>query len=57
MLFGNYSDTEDDASAYAYRPRPGATAADDIAGDVWIDLFVDNSDVSLGSNGFRRLIH
>ena len=37
MLFGNYSDTEDDASAYAYRPRPGATAADDIAGDVWID--------------------
>ncbi len=56
MLFANYEDPDDGASAYAY--YPGSTSSSADAGDVWIDQnSSSNSNVSFGSRGFQTMMH
>jgi len=58
ILFANYVDPDDGAGAYAYYPSPGATASNNVSGDVWVNLnSASNANPALGARGFSTLLH
>lgn len=58
MLFANYTTETDPASAFAFLPTPGATAASNVAGDVWVDISqAENAVPVFGDFGPHVLAH
>jgi serralysin len=56
MLFSNYSDGQEGASAFAY--HPGSTSTSSWAGDVWINSSIGyNGNPTLGNYGGQVLAH
>ncbi len=57
MLFGNYTDGDDGAGAFAY--YPGSTASTAAAGDVWLNTnsIPTGSVISPGSYAFNAIVH
>jgi hypothetical protein len=58
ILFANYNSGQDGASAFAYLPSPSATGANQVQGDVWVNIsLTSNQDVSFGGFGLHTLSH
>ena len=57
MLFGNYTDANDGAGAFAY--FPGSTAGNAQAGDVWLNTnsIPTNSVLDFGAFPFHAIMH
>ncbi|MEQ1755715.1 MAG: M10 family metallopeptidase C-terminal domain-containing protein, partial [Micropepsaceae bacterium] len=57
MLFGNYTDANDGAGAFAY--FPGSTASTAQAGDVWLNTtsISTNSAIDYGSYSYNAIMH
>jgi hypothetical protein len=56
MVIGNYTDATDGAGAFAY--FPGATAAADQAGDVWLNLnAISTTSLPRGSYSYMAIMH
>jgi len=60
ILFGNYTGGSNSASAaFAFSPDPAKTAANELAGDIFINTAISSNTSSLnaGSFGFVTLLH
>jgi serralysin len=58
ILFGNYTNETEPASAFAFLPSPGATGAGSAAGDIWVDISqAENAAPVFGDFGPHVLAH
>ncbi len=58
ILFGNYSEGVEGASAFAYLPSTGNTATTSVQGDIWVNSSIDsNVAPDRFNSGVNTLIH